>query len=404
MRYSTTLFSIVLPGLAVIGLSGLLASCGSSSGSDAATTSSSSSVATTRSYTGTASVGDCVTVVVDAVAHTIAYNNLSTGDTGTATYTVASDGSYAITDATGHLYKAYEVPGYALIVQAGKTGPGKNQDSIITAIESTSITPADIANNSYNYMQFRTNNGGMEIGAVTTASDGAITHEGYWPYGSLQSPDHSYLAPSSIPASMMTAGPANKYLTVNDGDGNAYIFRTTGGFLAVDTTNGGLVCLKQKSSTTFDSACAGTYKAVTYHRNNAYMDYTGGGNGTEVAASTSLNLNRVVFTAGTGGMPHITVYAEDDVTVRVDTDLQTMTAGGYVGSGKLSNTCPGMYTFSMPGTGGGNPTQVFVGFLDHAAIISSFTPGTTMGTMNQSQHYNYFYGVALQVTSATSGG
>ncbi len=401
MRHVPTWCSIVLPGLAVLGLAGLLASCGASGSSS--TAGSSSTTTTTRAYTGTASVGDCVTVTVDAVARTIAFNNLSTGESGTATYTVGADGSYAITDPSGHLYKAFEVPGYALVVQAGKTGPGKDQDSIITAIESTTITAADIANTHYNYMQFRTNNGGMEIGAVTTGSDGSITHEGYWPFGSLHTPDESYLGSSSIPASMFTAGPANRYLTVNDGGGNAYIFRTTGGFLAVDTTNGGLVCLKQKASTDFDTSCAGTYKAATYHRTNAHMDYSGGGNGVEVATTTSLGLNRVVFSAS-GVMPHIKVYGEDDTTLIVDTDLQTMTAGGFVGSGKLSSTCPGMYTFSMPGTGGGNPTQVFVGFLDHAAIISSFTPGTTTGGPSISQNYNYFYGVALQVTGAGAGG
>jgi hypothetical protein len=401
MHITSHFASIVIPGLSALSLAALLASCSSEGGSDS--TNPGTTTPASSSYTGTASVGDCITVTVDHVAHTIAYSNLSNGDNGTATYTTASDGSLAITDTAGRLLKAFEVPGYALVIAADKTGPGHDQKAIITAIEATTITAADIASSAYNYMQFRTNNGGMEIGSVVTASDGSLTHEGYWPYGSLQSPDQSYLGSSAIPASAFTAGPANRYLTVDDGGGNAYIFRTTGGFLAVDTTNGGLVCLKQKSSTAFDTACAGTYKAVTYHRHDAHMDFSGGGNGVESAVGTNLSLNRVVFTS-TAGVPHVIVYAGDDVTKVVDTDLQTMAAGGFVGSGKLSSTCPGMYTFTVPGTGGGNPTQVFVGFLDHAAILSSFTPGTTMGGPSSSQHYDYFYGVALQETTPGAGG
>jgi hypothetical protein len=46
-----------------------------------------------RSYNGTASVGDFLTITLDPVAHTLTYKNLSNLDTGTIPYSVNSDGT-----------------------------------------------------------------------------------------------------------------------------------------------------------------------------------------------------------------------------------------------------------------------------------------------------------------------
>src|SRR3984893_13376415 len=109
-----------------------------------------------HSYNGTASVGDFLTLTLDSTAHTLTYSNHSNGDGGTIPYTVNSDGTYALNDPTGNLLAAYEVPGYALLVQAAKTGPNHNAKALITAVQSTAITIAALENHNYNYMQFRT--------------------------------------------------------------------------------------------------------------------------------------------------------------------------------------------------------------------------------------------------------
>ena len=120
----------------------------------------------TRTYNGTASVGDFLTIVINSTASTITYTNLSNGDTGTLAYTTNTDGSYAITDPNSNLISAYEVPGYALVIQSAKSGPNHNTPALITAVESGPISLSTFANKSYNYMQFRTAAGGLEVGSV----------------------------------------------------------------------------------------------------------------------------------------------------------------------------------------------------------------------------------------------
>jgi hypothetical protein len=62
-----------------------------------------------RSYNGTASVGDFLSITLDPAAQTLLYTNLSNGDSGTVPYTVNADGTYTLNDPHGNLVAAYEV-------------------------------------------------------------------------------------------------------------------------------------------------------------------------------------------------------------------------------------------------------------------------------------------------------
>lgn len=90
--------------------------------------------AVTHTYNGTASVGDFLTITINSTALTISYNNLSNGDSGTFPYTVNANGSYTLSDPNGNLLSAYEIPGYALLIQAAKAGPTHNTAALITAV------------------------------------------------------------------------------------------------------------------------------------------------------------------------------------------------------------------------------------------------------------------------------
>src|SRR5712675_1370907 len=79
-----------------------------------------------RVYHGTASVGDFMTITIDSATGTIDYTDVSNGDSGTVPFTVNSDGTYTLSDPKGNLVAAYEVPSYAMAIQAAKTGPGMN--------------------------------------------------------------------------------------------------------------------------------------------------------------------------------------------------------------------------------------------------------------------------------------
>jgi len=179
-RYPFTHRNTLIASLFMVGV---LAACSPGSSDTPA-----ASVAVNRSYTGSAAVGDLVQVSVNATAQTISYTNKTNGQTETVSYTVNSDGTYTISDPSGNLVTAYEIPNYAILIEANDTGPGKNTPSLITAIPAGQISLATFTGTGYNYMQFRTSSGGMTIGSlnVTQSNNASITE--YWPYGSMVTP------------------------------------------------------------------------------------------------------------------------------------------------------------------------------------------------------------------------
>ena len=159
-----------------------------------------------RSYNGTASVGDFLTITLDPAAQTLLYTNISNGDSGTVPYTVNTDGTYTLNDPRGNLIAAYEVPNYALIVQAAKTGPNHDMPALVTAVQKGSISVATWAGKQYNYMQFRTSSGGMEVGSAILDAQGNVAISSYWPYGAHGS-ERQRLQPGGIRGQHVSVGP-----------------------------------------------------------------------------------------------------------------------------------------------------------------------------------------------------
>src|SRR5262249_28731941 len=125
--------------LCLISLIAFLASCGTSPGPSKS-----------RSYNGSASVGDFLTINLDASSQTVSYSNLSNGEHGTIPYQVNQDGTYTLSDPAGNLIAAYEVPQYALLIQAKKAGLNHDQPALITAMQTGSISLATWAFHDYN--------------------------------------------------------------------------------------------------------------------------------------------------------------------------------------------------------------------------------------------------------------
>ena len=348
-----------------------------------------------RSYNGTAGVGDMLTIQVDPNARTIAYNNLTNGLVGTATYTINVDGTWTISDPVhGHLLRGFEIPDHALILQVANAGANADQMSVVTAIQAQSISAADIANGAYNYMQFRTNSGGMEVGWITSDSAANLSSQYYWPFGSTQPTPMAYSDPNDPPmaASDFTRDPSGRFLSIAaDGPTQplSYMFRTSGGFLAVDTPNGSLVCLRQQASAAYDATNSGGYKGFFYHKNNAST-----GSGNVESGTVSLSENRVVFSAGPSvGTGHVVIYAVDGTTPLMNLDLTDMSTGGHVSSGKLVNPCPGLFTGTV--TSGTVTVQFFTTFINDAALITSYTTDSATPYI-----YSYFNGIALRDPAA----
>lgn len=252
-----------------------------------------------RSYHGTASVGDFMNITLNAAAHTISYINLSNGDTGVVSYATNSDGTYTLNDPTGTLVAAYEIPGYAMLLAAEKAGPDHSTPALITAVAQTQITLHTFAGQNYNYMQFRTAAGGFEAGSADLDTQGNVTISSYWPYGGTMQGSSPFNS-NGFPATNFSEDASGTFLSMTDQGSSDYIFGTAKGIFIVDTPNGAVMSLKQAATKSFDPTFAGTYKAIFYQKTNAT---TGTGNvetGTPSLANATLILDAQANVTGSG--------------------------------------------------------------------------------------------------------
>ena len=337
-----------------------------------------------RAYNGTASVGDFLTISIDSAALTITYKDYTNGDMGTLAYTVNADGIYTITDPNGNLLDAYEVPGTALMVEAAKAGPNHNTVALITAIESTPSTINTFAGQNFNYMQFRTASGGLEVGTISIDAQANITHAGYWPFGALQQPPNQF-GSGSFAASAVQEDPSGNFFTLSENGGSQdYIFGTQNGFFAVDTGNGTILSLPKAAGKTFAASTAGTYTALFYEKLNAQTGQNNIESGTPVEGKATL-------TIGAGGT--VTITDSQSNTLASGT-LVAVADTAYMYDG-TQNTLPdalhGMFTFRT--TTGSSRQDVFLSFQGNAVVFSSFQTGLPL---QNGGSYTYFYGVGLK--------
>jgi hypothetical protein len=335
-----------------------------------------------RAYNGTASVGDFLTISIDSSALTITYKNFTNGETGTVPYAVNSDGTYAITDPNGNLLAAYEVPGFVLMVEAANAGPNRDTPALITAVESAPSSISTFAGRNFNYVQFRTAAGGMEIGTITIDAQGGIQHSGYWPFGVFS---QNLLGGGSFAASSIQEDPSGNFFTVNESNSSSdYVFGTQSGFFVVDTGNGAILGLPKASAKSFASSNAGTYTAIFYEKAGAQ---TGQGN-VETGTATE---GKGTVTISTAGL--MTVTDSQSNTLATGT-LAAVADTAYLYDGtqsKLTDPCNGMFTFRV--STAGVQQDVFVSFQGNAVVFSSFQTGLPIGSYAP---YTYYYGVGLK--------
>jgi len=351
------------------------------------TPSSTVAAPTTRSYHGTASVGDFMTITINSDLRTIAYTDLSNGQSGTVPYTSNSDGLYTLNDPTGNLIAAYEVPNYAVVIQAAKTGPSANAPALVTAVESGPISLATFEGQAYNYMQFRTAAGGVDVGSVSVNSQGSGSTSSYWPYGALnQENGSSPFNASTLDISSAILDPSGTFLELSDpGNSNTfdYVFGTANGIFAVDTPNGAILGLKKAASKVFDPSFAGTYHAAFYQKDNAST-----GNGNVETGTPSLGSATITVTAGAA----LTMADLQGAQILQATLTPVADADYLYGSpGELQDPCNGVFTFRL--ITASVQQDVFVTFMGQAMLFSSFSASLPWASGGA---YNYFYGVGLK--------
>jgi hypothetical protein len=334
-----------------------------------------------RAYNGTASVGDFLTISLDSNARTITYKNFTNGEVGTAPYTVNADGTYTIVDPNGNLLAAYEVPGFVMMVEAANAGPNKDTEALITAVESVPASINTFAGQNFNYVQFRTAAGGMEVGTIMIDAQGNVQHAGYWPFGVFS---QSLFGGGSFAASSVTEDASGSFFTINESQGADYAFGTPSGFFVVDTGNGTILSLPKASTKTFNASMAGTYTAIYYEKSNAQ---TGQGN---VETGTPSEGQGTVNISASGTM---TITDSRNHTLATGT-LVAVADTPYLYDGtanKLSDPLYGMFTFRMSSSG--IQQDVFVSFQSKAVIFSSFQTALPIAGYAP---YTYYYGVGLK--------
>ena len=333
-----------------------------------------------RLYNGSASVGDFLAISLDPVALTLTYTNISNGDTGVVPYSVNPDGTYTLNDPKQNLIAAYEVPNYALLVQAAKTGPNHDALALITAVQTGSISINTWAGHDFNTMQFRTAAGGVESGSVSIDAQGDISITSYWPYGATQG---SAFNVGGFPGSGIQADPSGTFLKSADGNGTFdYIFGTANGIFAVDTPNGTVFGLKKAATKDFNPTFAGSYKAIYYQKTGAST-----GMGNVESGTPSLGNATMVIDASA----NITVTDAKGKTL-VQAVLTPVADTAYLyGTGELQDPCFGLFTFRVATAS--SQRDVFVSFLDRAILFSSFKANLPVSASNT---YDYLYGVGLK--------
>lgn len=346
--------------------------------------SSSPSFPAVRSYDGTASVGDFVTISVNSTGHTIDYDDLTNSTTGTVPYTVEGDGSYAITDPSGNLLTGYEVPGYVLLVEAAKAGTNADTPALITAFETVPASISSFSGNSYNYMQFRTTAGGIDIGTVSIDPQGDIQHSSYSPMALIWG-NSQYFDTGTFDASSITEDPSGDFFTITEQDSTKdVVFGTQNGLWAVDTGNGTILGLPKAASKDFVPASAGTYTALYYEKVNAQTGQNQFETGTPAQGKGAI-------TVTTGGA--ITISDSGGNTIASGT-LVPVADAPYIYNGtpsELPDPCFGLFTVRTQTV---NSLQdVFVSFQGNAVIFGSFQSALPAQNSNP---YTYFYGVGLR--------
>ncbi len=326
-------------------------------------------------YQTTASVGDFLVVTIDKAAGTVSYQNLTNGLAATAVaYTVDAGGVYSFSgDPNGHLLHAVELEDQVLVVDVDHAGPSADTRALAIGAATQSFDTSEVAGAKLS-MQFRTRNGGMEVGHVDLERDGDVLHVdhvGYWPRGAMMGEDSAW---QSGPGDLVLPSGTYDYVTISDEGGEDTLFKIAGGF-ALDMTNGNMFILDRPASAAFDPARAGSYQALAYSKTGAR-----GTSGDEAEPGTpSVAVQSIVVDAS----GHVTV-SQDGAAIFADDLVPVGEVDELVGEGKFDATrTAGLFTFQ------GTP-DVFVLFTGKGLLFTSFRAG-------QADAYDYSYGAAVKL-------
>ncbi len=363
--------------------------------------SDSDSVSAVRDYRATAGAGDFIKMQLDSTEGTYSYENLTTEYSETGTYTAGDSGYLSFTADAGESYLrgAFEATNLALVMIADNTGSSEDKTSIVFGLPKNTMTTSDVTDqgmSEYNLIQFRTTDGGIEIGTASF-EDSIMTSNGYEPTinGVIEG------LPSDFGAEgVLELSDDASYVIFNKeedmGQGPVvmqnYLFKTAlDGVLAVDTPQGSMLVIEQQETKDFQESWAGTYHAVIYE-----------GSGTVSEVDTTGNVTNATITVGAGGTMTVDILdANGDVDeTPVDGAALTPMADAEVlrdGTPAYAMDNYGMFYYTDPS----DNREVFCIFVDGMIFFGSgkvLTEGETTDATGllEVDTYEYFYGAALR--------
>jgi len=363
-----------------------------------------------RTYSGSASVGDFLTLSIDQSNNTISYTNLSNGATGTVAYTTDFNGNTTLNDPAGHLLSLSEVPGFGIVALMNNAGSTGDQLALITSVTQQTLTANSFDGQAFNMLEFRTKGGGVGISAIAIDASSNFSGTEYMPFNILGSsqngtPNSGFNLLPSFSLAADTTSPSPNYLFLQlpeppASSGKNYIFGASNGMFLVDSEDGSMIGLPQAASKDFDQSWANTYQLTYYQKTNAYGpdgNSPEAGNVAWGVATLKLDgVGNLILTDSQGDtvLSGLLTPVKDTASLYDGT-----TTGGPFTEGELGNPCYGLFTFTTVDASSGQTEQVFAAFTGGTVLLSSFSTATSY---NPGDDYSYFYGVGMPQSAASS--
>lgn len=218
-----------------------------------------------RNYMVSAARGDAIHVMINPENTEMTYQNLTQAQATktTASITVGADGHVTVHDSPDFSFGTVFQGDYILLA-ATTLGPAKNELGFALGLKPKLYTAPQFPTGFLNYMQFRANNGGFEVGIIDVKAQNDITHQ-HW--------DHTngFGEPTTLPiGDVSTFALSEDKMSISfleqKEQQTITIFQTESNNVVLDMDNGSIYAVQADTTT---SVPAGTYKGIVYGKDNA---------------------------------------------------------------------------------------------------------------------------------------
>jgi hypothetical protein len=220
-------------------------------------------------YKASAVIGDFIEVTIQDTSLT--YVNRTNGWSGTDVPLIMDEDGYLTFGNDPNLILGRHLPGSFCMFHTATAGKTSNQKAFILGLAVRPYTEASFPQRMLNYMQFRVNNGGFEVGYIDATAD-EIKHRHYGPVWA-GNPEGGLSEETSfaVDATTFTLSEDRTYLSKtfveNGGESNdVTIFQTMDDDVVLDMNNGSIVAFSQRADNTLPT---GVYTGLLFGRDDA---------------------------------------------------------------------------------------------------------------------------------------